>query len=235
MRIAQHRVNGRGVYLVPNVAPAGNQLNIGCCVWMATRGALWTAARNTPEMAMTYEPISALHGYWIDCVEQGLEDDDPGSYSERALEIMALTGACRDSLFPLTDANFRDDAGKRVRPPLPTYQDAKPVPSMQWAACPTLDDAEDAIIDGHPVIFGTAVDSTIFSYQVGGLLTAPNPHDIQGGHEMLITGVDTRAGKRLWRVLNSWGEAWGDNGSCWGDDGFVGNTTAGGFYTLEAL
>lgn len=217
-------------HTIVGLPPVDDQLSIGSCVFQSVRGAVWILANQNGD---TREPLSQLHLYWIDRVRQGNENEDCGGFSETAIESARTIGACRDSLWPYSEEGFMRD-GIAVRPSIDALRDAsdRRISQLSWFSCPTLVDVESALHVDHPIIFGTAVDSTIQSYRPGQVLGAPNPRDIIGGHEMVIVGVDYEHGPRRWLIRNSWGAGYGENGHLWVSDAFLTNPSAGGFYAL---
>ena len=202
--------------------PIDNQETVGCCVYEAVRGA--------HRIVTDDEPISVLAGYWFDRCEQGSELIDCGSNSENAIAVVCTLGVVADHVWPFDASKWAE------RPPLEAYASAagRVMPATVWTQCPTLNMVEVAIRNGFPVIFGTAVDSKIFDYRPGQVLGAPNPHDIQGGHEMTIVDVDrSNPDRRVWRLRNSWGKRYGEDGYLWVDDAFLSNPSAGGFFALR--
>ena len=72
---------------------------------------------------------------------------------------------------------------------------------------------QQAIVDGHPVVFG--IDFPMSFHDIGsdGVLNTVEGETTDGGHAMTIVGYDDNAhdgGSFL--VVNSWGADWGDNG-----------------------
>ena len=74
-----------------------------------------------------------------------------------------------------------------------------------------------SIVAGIPVWLGTSVGAA-FQALTADQIAQPTPEsdDTQGGHAMYISGYRTAAdGSYEFRVENSWGTAWCDNGACW--------------------
>ncbi len=97
-------------------------------------------------------------------------------------------------------------------------------------------DIRHAISQGYPVIIGTAVDQAFMNYaggkQKNGLpnaVTAPDPKKILGGHMMHLVGYTAAD---LFRGVNQWGRAWGDNGLYWADENFITSDRMTDIYVL---
>merc|ERR1719502_306080 len=71
--------------------------------------------------------------------------------------------------------------------------------------------ALEAAVAQQPVSVGIEADQAVFQHYTGGVLT----NDACGSqldHGVLVVGYGVLDGKKYWRVKNSWGPAWGDNG-----------------------
>lgn len=81
-----------------------------------------------------------------------------------------------------------------------------------------------AIQAGFPIYVGFFCDSGFEAWKKGDApYGAPNQNDPNGGgHAVFIDGFTTNAdGTRTWRLVNSWGESWGDDGACLVSDAFL--------------
>ena len=87
-----------------------------------------------------------------------------------------------------------------------------------------LPTAKNALYNGIPLIFGVGLtdsfnalssdDSSSISSSSG--LWEPKPYeDRLGGHALTIVGYDDNKFGGAFRVVNSWGRNWGDNGYFW--------------------
>lgn len=80
-----------------------------------------------------------------------------------------------------------------------------------------IDNLRKALAEGSPVVVGIVVPS---SFYVAGKVWKPAPGDdpkdkqLQG-HALCIIGYDNRQYGGAFRVINSFGKAWGDGGFCW--------------------
>ncbi|MDX2235297.1 MAG: C1 family peptidase, partial [Hyphomonadaceae bacterium] len=87
------------------------------------------------------------------------------------------------------------------------YQRLKP---HQYRAC---------LATGAPFVIGFTVYESFESAAVAttGVVPMPGPGErALGGHAVCVIGYrTTRAGQLHYEVRNSWGPAWGVDGSCW--------------------
>jgi len=83
------------------------------------------------------------------------------------------------------------------------------------------------LAQGRPILFGGKVGEHFRNWYGRGAVFSSD-YGSSGGHGMVLVGYDDS--KRAFRVRNSWGERWGDNGSIWvGYDFFVTNFCVAAF------
>lgn len=92
-----------------------------------------------------------------------------------------------------------------------------------------LVDIKHAISEGYPIAFGTDVDDAFENYSGSGVVRAPDPAKIVGGHMMHLVGY-TEDGR--FRGINQWSTAWGDNGAYWADESFILSPSLGDIIAL---
>lgn len=76
---------------------------------------------------------------------------------------------------------------------------------------------------GIPVWLGTFVDTAFENLAATQVAQAPNEQDPSGGgHALYISGFRTASsGEFEFRVENSWGDSWCDNGACWASEAWL--------------
>jgi hypothetical protein len=72
-------------------------------------------------------------------------------------------------------------------------------------------DALKAALQTGPTLIGIPWLNSMFNPDSGGQLTVDRTSGIAGGHELVVSGYDVGG---WFRIDNSWGAAWGDQGSC---------------------
>jgi hypothetical protein len=73
-----------------------------------------------------------------------------------------------------------------------------------------------ALVAHGPIIIGIAFANEWMNTGEDGILIGdPTQLTVDGGHCMVITGYKSIGGVVHFRVRNSWGAAWADNGYCW--------------------
>jgi C1A family cysteine protease len=81
----------------------------------------------------------------------------------------------------------------------------------------TLDNFKGYLAQGRPIIFGGRVGDRFTKWKGASVISSDTYND-PGGHGMALVGYDDS--KSAFRVRNSWGTNWGDNGSIWVDYDF---------------
>lgn len=76
-----------------------------------------------------------------------------------------------------------------------------------------------AISSYHPVVFSMETPDSFIDVDSDGLFNPSDEdreqHELLPGHALTIVGYDDNQFGGAFRVVNSWGEEWGDNGYCW--------------------
>ncbi|MDC1459760.1 hypothetical protein N8346_03485 [Flavobacteriaceae bacterium] len=152
------------------------------------------------------------------------ENCDEGSNFAEAFDILKKAGA-KKMLFPpylVCDSAWDKEKLSTTLP----Y--TKPYSIDEWRYAKVnyefLPSAKNALYNGIPLIFGVGLtdsfnalssdDSSSISSSSG--LWEPKPYeDRLGGHALTIVGYDDNKFGGAFRVVNSWGRNWGDNGYFW--------------------
>lgn len=90
----------------------------------------------------------------------------------------------------------------------------------------------NALAQGFPVVFGTVVDAAFQAGLWDGAVK-PAAGDPVGSHMMTVLGYWRPRGGLQWRILNSWGEGWGDKGLFWAEEDYLTDPRAGDFYLVQ--
>jgi len=151
------------------------------------------------------------------------EDCSDGSYFNETYEILQKVGAKKMFLAPFLTCNTQWDKEK-IDNVLPYTE---PYSIESWGTYPVdnefLNKAKNAIYYDYPLVFGVGVTNSLYSKNsenVKGIsddgLWSPDPsEDRLGGHAMTIVGYDDYKFGGAFRVVNSWGKDYGDNGYLW--------------------
>lgn len=205
-------------------SPLSNQGRLGSC----------TANRRADAYELVQPPnnvtqVSRLGLYWLSRYELHTECEDAGSFSHISQAVSEEYGLCKESIWPYDDTpppsdedpNGDPDAPMLKRPPLLAYMDMHDhkVASGSVQAIRRSGKARvQAMLDGLDLGFPVGVDSSIGQEfeDAGKDDIVGKPTIIIGGHAFLIVGYWIKSnGEIAFRVRNSWGEDWADNGHIW--------------------
>ena len=145
-------------------------------------------------------------------------DCDAGTSIPAALNILKNQGAATLAEFPY------DPSSCRRLPTLETHADASVRKIADWGRV-DLDQysMKAQLAAGTPVVISMCVGPDFHRHGSGvfhgdrgeAIIRDANNHPrcADGGHAMLVTGYDDDLG--AYRLLNSWGDDWGDQGHAW--------------------
>jgi C1A family cysteine protease len=77
----------------------------------------------------------------------------------------------------------------------------------------SVTEIKEYLAQGLPVVMGAMVNGAFQAWRGSGVLDHLNHTGDEGGHAMIIAGYDDARG--AFRIINSWGSGWGDNGYAW--------------------
>ncbi len=101
--------------------------------------------------------------------------------------------------------------GSSVRAGVKALEARGHIEQYVWAQ--NLSTAVDFLTEHGPIILGTNVYNGMFNVDSDGYARIKPNDTIAGGHAYLARAVDTR--KARVRIVNSWGERWGQGGEAW--------------------
>jgi len=209
----------RRVDLSPDFPPPGNQGAQSSCVAWATAYALRSYQAHVRERSPflksdgTLDPLRVFSPAFV--YNQINNGRDAGSAFPDALDLMKREGAAPLGLMPYSQTDFT------TLPNADAVNAASRYRIAFWRQVNVNDtiDIKSQLNAGYPVIIGATIDEGfdqagkgfVWNHAVGKQL---------GGHAMLIVGYDDD--RNAFRVMNSWGQGWGDRGYYWLDYGFFG-------------
>ena len=153
---------------------------------------------------------SRLFQYFNSRALEGNTSSDSGATVADAIKALNQDG------FPPTADWPYDTAKFAKKPPAKAYTDGKLREAVKYARVAQSEQALKACLTaGTPVVIGFTVYASFESDQVAadGIVPLPTKGEqILGGHCVIVVGWKVIAGKEYWICLNSWGDAWGDEG-----------------------
>ncbi len=209
------------VDLIPYFPPIGDQGNYGTCVAWAVgynhKSFLEAKVNDDTYYSDENKMMSPKDLFWaIDNSDKG--DDCNGTSFEPAYDIILSRGIASLTTVPYTDlgdcssspqSSWNNDAANHK---ISNYRE--------------IDVDKDVIksylADGRAVVFGAKLGDEFFDY-TGGVYDYQS-YGYTGQHAyhaMILSGYDDSQGANgAFRIVNSWGSNWGDNGKMWIDQDF---------------
>jgi hypothetical protein len=207
-KVAGMAKSSSGDYDIPDTVPIYDQLSLGACV---SHGVCETtniilSLQNNPTMF-----LSRLFLYYLCREPYGTIQEDTGTSVWFAINRIANIGICLEDQWPYDVSKFT------LRPPPECYVAASSNTITSWYQIDSTgktrcDQIEASVRSNHPVVFATACGDAMQTYRAGQILNPPTSSEIKGYHCIVVTGVRYINGQRVFRVRNSWGPAYGDNG-----------------------
>ena len=213
------------VSLESKYPPIGDQGQYGTCVAWAAGYAMKTALdgidkgwTSTQLSSPAYQTSPA--DLWAGVTSKSNKKGCDGTSFETALTALISTGAASLQDVPYTSLDC-----KNVRSPkgaanakLANYRKIADSDAKQGM---TLENFKFYLDEGRPVVIGAKLGDRFMSWNSSAIISYDTY--LQKGmqhayHAMVLSGYDNE--RQAFRVRNSWGTSWGDNGSIWVDYNF---------------
>lgn len=110
-----------------------------------------------------------------------------------------------------TVAYLTGNAGWSVKPGQDGELEASHYKIIRHDRCESIDDIRYALLFGIPVVVATYTDAAFHALRAGDEYRWSGTKG--GHHAMCVVGYDNN--RRAFRIQNSWGTNWADNGRCW--------------------
>lgn len=151
-----------------------------------------------------------------------------GSQISDALNLLRQQGVA-----PLSDFAY-DDRQCSKMPDAAVKQSARQYAIADWRRVNVQDEMEvkTQIASGFPVVIGMVVDNAFQSLRHGQIYSTPDGLNA-GGHAMVVVGYDDS--RNAFKVINSWGKSWGDNGFGWIDYKTFKNSVREGYVAQDIV
>jgi hypothetical protein len=199
--------------------PVGQQTTPSCTAWGTTYGlATFTAARaGNYSPQSTTQQASPAYIYVQVLQQQGLSNTCTGTMLSSYFSILDQGGTATMAQAPEEPCSILwQDYGGQTLPPDPAF-DVGRVAAVQAT---DLAGIKTVLLLGGALAYGTRLYTdfppyrgTPAVYEGNGQILLNKKTGKPAGHCMLIVGYDDAKG--AFRIQNSWGTGWGDQGSVW--------------------
>jgi len=195
--------------------PIRDQGQMGACTAFASTAMLEFGFNKYKNIKLILSP---LFQYYNERVMDGdFAQGDTGSTGRTAVKCINQFGVCLESEEP-----YNDSAVSQV-PTTAQITEAAQYKSGAYHAISNVQDMKAALASGYGFIVGFTVYSSFESDQMAssGLMPVPTSSEsVLGGHEVFFCGYDDSvqcpgASKGAFKVQNSWGTGWGQEGFFW--------------------
>jgi C1A family cysteine protease len=180
------------------VTPVKNQGQCGSCWAFSTTGSIESAAA-----IKTGKLVSLSEQQLVDCSRSYGNMGCNGGLMDQAFKyVEASGGLCSEQEYPYTarDGTCQSPSCGTKYDPISGYTDVS-------------HDSEQALMDAvakGPVSIAIEADQSAFQFYRGGVLTGSCGTRLD--HGVLVVGYGTDGSQQYWKVKNSWGASWGEQG-----------------------
>ncbi|MFS4469973.1 C1 family peptidase [Chryseobacterium sp. T20] len=203
-------------YIIPNTPPIVNQGHEGSCVAFATA----YAAASTLEYNFKGVTSPRSPEYVYNQIK--VSDCSGGSYPSSALDLIKNQGVCSWSEMPYTDVGCSTQPNATQKSAASTHK------FTTWATVDktNISNVKALLSMNFPIIIAVTVDASFDNLSsASNWIWKSHSGAKRGGHAICVVGYDDA--KQAFKVQNSWGPSWGDNGFFWIDYAFFAKTTKG--------
>ncbi len=186
----------------------GDQGNQGSCVGWATAYAV-KSYQEKIEMGWDLNRLEHLFSPSFVYNQIKVGDCMDGSRIHDALDLIVNIGAATKDTMPYTDAECY------TQPDREALQRASYFKAQRWDRLINMQSMKEALANRLPIIIGIPVFES-FNYLRGPDSVYNTLEGLNlGGHAVTVVGYDDIRFGGAFRVINSWGTGWGDNGYFW--------------------
>jgi len=214
------------VDLSTDLPPVGSQGPQNSCVGWASAYALKSFQEKVELKTTTLFSPAFIYNQRLD------KTRDVGMSIIEALNIISAQGAAKLDDMPYNESDNLSQPSQTAK------ENAKPFRIEGWRKVNILDikEVKAQINAYYPVIIAVELDEGFKAarHDTGNEFIWKAPTGNFGGyHAMLVVGYDNS--KNAFKVVNSWGANWGNNGYCWIDYSFFPKVVREGYIAKDAI
>jgi len=172
--------------------------------------------------------ISELFIYYNTRVLRGNIEEDSGATLLETINAVKDKGACYTENYPYTIESF-----SKVPSEIAFTEGQHQIVEKACRVHISEKDFKHAISCGHPVIIGLKLFKSFYPKNNSAVVPYPSKNEAEyedhGNHALLIVGFNDD--EKLFKVRNSWGTAFGENGYCYIPYDYIANSD----FCLEAF
>ena len=221
----QDQTQPQSVDLSMNFPEPGSQGSQSSCVGWAVAYAL-KSYQEKVEMGWSLNTRSHLFSpaFIYNQINGGV---DQGSYIYQALDLIVNQGAATLATMPYSEYDYWS------QPSSAAFAEASQYKGLRRVRVNDTSQIKAALVNRRPVVAGIDVYEPF--YNLVGADSVYNTVSGQslGGHAVTIVGYDDSRFGGAFKVINSWGQSWGDNGFFWIPYDFVSQVHLSESYVLE--
>lgn len=197
--------------ILPEYSPISNQRQTSTCVGNSSCDALELLLGAE---GLEVEQLSRLFAYWNSRLLHKATDKDNGTFINLCFEGFKKYGCCSEESWPFEETNLFK------QPNVFCYKEADDNKITEAYRLTSkdddlIDDIKAALEFKSPIVFGAPVGNDFVNDKFNVVAPLAFPTVSVGNHAMVIVGYKKVNNEYWFRVRNSWGTKWGDNGYCW--------------------
>lgn len=219
-------------HIIVEHTPVSDQGSLSSCVANAVCDALEVLLG--VENPASVVQLSRMLCYWNARSYTQDTDKDDGTYIRNAIDSLRTLGVCPEAVWPYSASNVF------AQPPIRAYQKSidnkiESYYRIGGEGKERCDTVEHAIRSNHPVVFAAPVTDEFTRYFRNDGKVWPATKTWVGYHAMIVVGVRYVNGERQFKIRNSWGTSWGDNGHTWFSESYMGSPEVNDLWVLTRV
>lgn len=226
----------RSVDMADRMPPAGNQGKQSSCVAWAV-GYACKSYQEKYEENSSYWNSGAINNnavfspaFIYNQINNGV---DGGSLFVDALNVLSQQGAVKWADMPYNERDYLTRPNNDIKTKAKKYK----IDFWRRVNFADIKEVKAQLNAGFPVIIGAMIDQGFVNNGRNNsgqdfVWTSASGERL-GGHAMLVVGYDDN--KNAFKILNSWGQHWGNRGYCWISYSFFPNTVREAYVMKDAI